>query len=69
MAVSTPGIQHITGDPSAGFYESLNTRWHKAALWGFTAIVLFHWLEHIVPNVRFRAKRTAVERVPVATDG
>jgi hypothetical protein len=48
MAVSTPGIQHITGIPSAGLYENLNTRWHKAALLSFAAIVLFHWLEHIV---------------------
>jgi hypothetical protein len=36
-----------------GFYESLNTRWHKAALWGFLAIVLFHWLEHIVQAYQF----------------
>jgi len=31
-----------------GFYESLNTRWHRAALLSFLAIVLFHWAEHIV---------------------
>ena len=48
MSDSTTAIYHITGRPSAGFYESLNTRWHKVALQGFMAIVLFHWLEHIV---------------------
>ena len=53
MAVSTPGIQHLTADPSAGFYENLNSRWHKAALLGFTAIVLFHWSEHIVQAYQF----------------
>jgi len=53
MAVSTVGIQHIAVDPTASFYESLNTRWHKAALWGFTALVLFHWAEHIVQAYQF----------------
>jgi hypothetical protein len=53
MAVSTPGIQHITADPTAGFYESLNTGWHKSALWAFTALVLFHWAEHIVQAYQF----------------
>ncbi|HEV2017509.1 MAG TPA: hypothetical protein VGQ98_04285, partial [Gemmatimonadaceae bacterium] len=53
MSISTPRIQHITGGPSAGFYESLNTRWHKVALQGFMAIVLFHWLEHIVQAYQF----------------
>jgi hypothetical protein len=53
MAVSTAGIQHTHVDPTAGFYESLNTRWHKAALWAFTALVLFHWAEHIVQAYQF----------------
>jgi len=48
MTVSTPGIQHYTGDASGGFIDALNTRWHKPALLGFMAIVLFHWAEHIV---------------------
>jgi len=34
-------------------YESLNTRWHRAALLGFMVIVLFHWLEHIVQAYQF----------------
>src|SRR3954470_168481 len=48
MAVSTPGIGHLTSGPSEGLFLSLNTRWHKAALLTFLAIVLFHWAEHIV---------------------
>jgi hypothetical protein len=53
MSVSTAGVQHLSGDQSAGFYESLNTRWHRAALWAFMAIVLFHWVEHIVQAYQF----------------
>src|SRR5438045_4625356 len=53
MAVSTPGIQHISAAPSPGLYESLNTRWHREALWGFMVIVLFHWSEHIVQAYQF----------------
>ena len=35
------------------FSESLNTRWHKVGLRVFLAIVLFHWLEHIVQAYQF----------------
>jgi len=55
MSVSTAGIQHIGEGPSTGLYDKLNTRWHKAALLSFTAIVLFHWLEHIVQAYQFFA--------------
>ena len=48
MSVSTAPIRHIGEGNSNTFYDSLNTRWHRVALLGFTAIVLFHWLEHIV---------------------
>jgi hypothetical protein len=53
MTVSTAGMRHIDGAPSTGFYERLNTRWHKAALLAFTAFVLFHWMEHIVQAYQF----------------
>jgi hypothetical protein len=33
---------------SVSLSERLNTRWHERALQLFMAIVLFHWLEHIV---------------------
>lgn len=53
MAVSTAGIPHEGGRGSARFYERLNTRWHKTALLVFTALVLFHWLEHLVQAYQF----------------
>lgn len=48
MSHPTSVIGHNTGAPSAGLVDSLNTRYHKAALLSFMAIVLFHWAEHIV---------------------
>lgn len=48
MSHPTSAIGHYTGAPSAGIVDSLNTRYHKAALLSFMAIVLFHWAEHIV---------------------
>jgi hypothetical protein len=53
MAVSIPGIQHLTEQQPVGLGESLNTRWHKIALQGFLVIVLVHWLEHIVQAYQF----------------
>jgi hypothetical protein len=53
MTDATAGIGHIAGRPSLGFGESVNTRWHKVALQGFMAIVLFHWSEHIVQAYQF----------------
>ncbi|HKE31729.1 MAG TPA: hypothetical protein VKD65_08395 [Candidatus Angelobacter sp.] len=29
------------------FFEKINGRWHKPALWLFMAIVLGHWAEHV----------------------
>ena len=53
MAVSTPGLQHLSGSQSSGFVDSLNTRWHKIALQAFIVIVLFHWMEHIIQAYQF----------------
>ncbi len=53
MSVSTYPVQQIAGHPAADFYKSLNTRWHKVALQGLMAIVLFHWAEHIVQAYQF----------------
>ena len=53
VAVSSFGTQHIGRGPFAGSAESLNTRWHKAALLGFLAVVLLHWAEHIVQAYQF----------------
>ncbi|PYO80005.1 MAG: hypothetical protein DMD63_02495 [Gemmatimonadetes bacterium] len=43
----------MTTGPSIGLYDSLNTRWHRAALWSFLVVVLFHWSEHIVQAYQF----------------
>jgi hypothetical protein len=53
MSESTARMNDIIGQPSVGFYENLNTRWHKVALLSFTVIVLFHWAEHIVQAYQF----------------
>jgi hypothetical protein len=49
MAVSSPNLQAIAqaSTSEAGFYEKLNTRWHKPALLTFMAIVIAHWGEHL----------------------
>ena len=53
MSDSTAGIRDFAGHPVADVYESLNTRWHRAALLSFLGIVLFHWLEHIIQAYQF----------------
>jgi hypothetical protein len=49
MAVSTPSMHTMAGAPSQkpGFYEKLNSQWHKPALLIFMAIVILHWGEHL----------------------
>ncbi|MEO8576120.1 MAG: hypothetical protein ABI556_05445 [Gemmatimonadales bacterium] len=49
----TAGTHDLIGQPSAGLIQTLNTRWHKTALLGFLAIVLFHWMEHIIQAYQF----------------
>jgi hypothetical protein len=44
MSISVSTL-HATG--SAGFFEKLNTRWHRRALQVLMAVVLAHWAEHI----------------------
>jgi len=53
MSDAAARIQDIPVSYHSRFFESLNTRWHKAALQGFLAIVLFHWLEHIIQAYQF----------------
>jgi hypothetical protein len=50
MAVSNPAVPnlHLAAEPSASFYEKLNTTWHERSLQIFMAIVLAHWMEHLV---------------------
>ena len=40
------------GVGGTGVLEALNTRWHKAALIGFMAIVLAHWAEHVAQAIQ-----------------
>ena len=47
MAVSSssiPNVHEVTGN---GFFDKLNSVWHKRALQGFMVIVLAHWAEHL----------------------
>src|SRR5262249_15605172 len=46
MHVSASGTQAA---PMAhySFYEKINSRWHKPALWLFMVVVLAHWAEHV----------------------
>ena len=34
-------------ETSPSFYDKINSRWHKPALWLFMIIVLTHWAEHV----------------------
>jgi hypothetical protein len=40
------------------FVATLNTRWHKRALWVFFAIVVAHWAEHLVQAFQIWATGT-----------
>ena len=42
---SSAKLAEIAAQP--GFYEKLNTRWHKPALLTFMSVVLAHWGEHL----------------------
>ena len=37
----------LTASKKSSLYERINTRWHRAALFWFMAVVLAHWAEHI----------------------
>jgi hypothetical protein len=45
-ATASLGAMGATG--SARWYDSLNTRWHKAGLQTFMVVVALHWVEHLV---------------------
>ncbi len=49
MAASLPNVQgHVVSASSRPtLSEKLNSQWHEKALWGFMAIVLAHWGEHL----------------------
>lgn len=52
MAASTPTIQSARAGADTGFFNELNTTWHKRALKFFLFIVLAHWAEHLAQAVQ-----------------
>ncbi|HEV7682041.1 MAG TPA: hypothetical protein VGO68_07960 [Pyrinomonadaceae bacterium] len=47
MATSTSSIQGMHATSGVGFFDKLNSTWHKRTLQVFMAIVLLHWAEHL----------------------
>jgi hypothetical protein len=52
MAATTSSIPTTRTSPDAGFFNSLNTTWHKRALQFFMLIVLAHWAEHLTQAIQ-----------------
>jgi hypothetical protein len=48
---SMPGVSSAT-QAGPGFYDKLNTQWHKRALQILMVIVLAHWAEHLTQAVQ-----------------
>jgi len=48
MRAATASPMTVGAGHSEGWYERLNTGWHRVGLQIFMAVVAFHWLEHIV---------------------
>jgi hypothetical protein len=46
-----PGVS-LTANAGPGFYDKLNTQWHKRALQFLMIIVLAHWAEHLAQAVQ-----------------
>lgn len=49
MSTATIGVRSIENE---GLLAKLNGRWHRPALFGFAAVVLLHWFEHIMQAVQ-----------------
>ena len=49
MAASSSSMQSVplTAEAGFGWYDKLNSQWHKRALQFFMVIVLAHWAEHL----------------------
>jgi hypothetical protein len=52
MAASGAHINHVLASDDAGFFEKLNSIWHKRSLQFFMVIVLGHWAEHLAQAVQ-----------------
>lgn len=48
---SMPGVS-LTAKAGPGFYDKLNTQWHKRALQFLMIVVLAHWAEHLAQAVQ-----------------
>jgi hypothetical protein len=46
--VTSPVAAVAPANESGSLLHRLNTRWHERALWIFMAIVVLHWVEHLV---------------------
>lgn len=46
MPAAASSMHRVTSSPQ-GFYDKLNSRWHKPALQLFMVVVLAHWAEHV----------------------
>lgn len=44
---SSAAAAHAHVPATGGFLQRLNSAWHEHALYAFTAVVLFHWAEHL----------------------
>lgn len=57
MAASSSSMQGVSLTPArgSGFYDRLNSQWHKRALQFFMVIVLAHWAEHLAQAVQIYA--------------
>ncbi|MEU4805259.1 hypothetical protein [Actinosynnema sp. NPDC023587] len=56
------GVRSTAVGGTTGLLAALNTRWHKAALYGFMFVVIAHWVEHIVQAVQIYALGWPVPR-------
>src|SRR5260370_32919694 len=52
MAASSVHSAHLSAACEPGFFDKLNTTWHKRALQFFMLIVLAHWAEHLAQAVQ-----------------
>ena len=48
---SIPAVSY-TSEAGPGFYDKLNTQWHKRALQLLMVVVLAHWAEHLAQAVQ-----------------
>jgi len=45
--VGNPSLPEGGASPLVTLLTSINTRWHRGAMWTFMLVVLAHWVEHV----------------------